>query len=160
MPKLLIAYYSESGHTRALAEAIAQGASQEGVEVAVRRVEECQVEELVEFDGLCLGSPTYFSNMAWPVKKLIDESIVLYRRQRALGGKMAGIFTSTGGISDGEKCLTALEWAMEHHRVRLVLPGLVLRGSASQENVLAEGREYGKKIAREMKTGSEGSYDL
>jgi len=160
MPKLLIAYYSESGHTQALAEAIAQGASQEGVEVAVRRVEECQVEELTEFDGLCLGSPTYFSNMAWPVKKLIDESIVLYRRERALAGKVAGIFTSTGGISDGEKCLTALEWAMEHHRVRLVLPGLVLRGSASQETVLAEGREYGRRIARELKAGSEGSYDL
>jgi multimeric flavodoxin WrbA len=158
MPKMLIACYSASGHTQALAEAIAQGASQEGVEVVVRRVEECQVEELTEFDGLCLGSPTYFSNMAWPVKRIIDESIVLYRRQRALRDKVAGFFTSTGGISDGEKCLTALEWAMEHHRVRMVLPGLVLRSSASPQTVLARGKEYGRRIARALKAEIGGSY--
>lgn len=158
MPRLLITYYSASGHTQTLAEAIAQGASHEGLEVVVRRVEECQVEELTEFDGLCLGSPTYFSNMAWPVKKRIDESIVLYRRQRALRDKVAGFFTSTGTIDDGEKCLIAFEWAMEHHRVRMVLPGLVLKGSASPEVVLARGAEYGARIARVLKTGSGGGY--
>jgi len=126
--------------------------------VVVKRVEECQVEELTEFDGLCLGSPTYFSGIAWPVKKLIDQSIVLYRRERALRDKVAGFFTSTGTISDGEQCLTALEWAMEHHRVRMVLPGLVLRSAASKEAVLARGGEYGARIARELEAGSGGSY--
>ncbi len=38
----------------------------------VKRVEECRLNDLAEADGIVIGSPTYFSNVAWQVKKLID----------------------------------------------------------------------------------------
>lgn len=147
--RLLVLYYSASGHTEAMARAIAEGAVSSGMEAAVRSVNECSVEDLPGFDGVCFGSPTYFSNMAWPVKKFIDESITLYRTGD-LNDKVAGIFTSSGGVGDGEKCLTAFEWALAHHKMKIVLPGLVLAASEPREVVQERGREYGREIAGEM----------
>ena len=54
---------------------IGEGAHKWGVDVEVKKVEECQLNELLAADGILIGSPTYFSNVSWQVKKLIDESI-------------------------------------------------------------------------------------
>ena len=151
MAKVLVMYYTGTGHTRSMAEAIAEGIRAEGVQAEVRGIEGCSVDELLDYEGFCLGTPTYFSNMAWPVKKFIDQSITLYRDGRRLRGKVAGIFTSTGSIGDGEKCLQALQWALHHHRVELVLPGLVLRGAEAPAVVASRGREYGRRVARSAK---------
>ena len=97
--RLLIVYYSGTGNTRRMAEEISKGAKQLGIDVDVKRVEDCSVEDLVEADGIVIGSPTYFSNVAWQVKKLIDESISLYRG-RQLKGKVGGCFTSSGTRRD------------------------------------------------------------
>ncbi|RJS68167.1 hypothetical protein CW680_00170 [Candidatus Bathyarchaeota archaeon] len=102
--RLLIVYYSGTGNTERMAEEIGRGARRLGVEVEVKRVEECSLEDLVEADGIVVGSPTYFSNVAWQMKKIIDESVVLYRK-RQLKGKVGGCFTSSGKRRDGENCL-------------------------------------------------------
>lgn len=150
MAKLLVLYYSAGGHTRAIAEAIAEGARSGGAQAEVREVGSSPVDALLEAGGFCLGTPTYFSNIAWPVKKFIDESITLYRG-RKLQGKVAGIFTSTGTLPDGAKCLQALEWALGHHQVELVLPGLALRGAEAPSEVARRGQEYGKGLALRFK---------
>ncbi len=151
MARVLVIYYTGTGRTRSMAEAIAEGIRAEGVEAEVREIEGCSVDELLDCDGFCLGTPTYFSNMAWPVKKFIDQSITLYRAGRKLRGKVAGIFTSTGVLGDGEKCLQALQWALHHHQVKLVLPGLALRGAEAPSEVASQGQDYGRRVARSVK---------
>ncbi|MGZ3559740.1 MAG: flavodoxin family protein, partial [Thermodesulfobacteriota bacterium] len=72
------------------------------------------------YDSIVLGSPTYFSNVAWQVKKVIDESIVHYSGGK-LKGKVAGIFTSAGTSSNGKDCLKMVDAALGvHHGMKVV----------------------------------------
>lgn len=81
-----------------MAEAFAEGVKEEGVAVALKKVEEVQLGELADYDGIALGSPTYYGQMAAPVKRLIDESNELHGK---LEGKVAAAFTSSGGYGCG-----------------------------------------------------------
>lgn len=147
--QVLITYYSGTGNTKRMAEEIAQGAEGVGVAVKVKEIAQCTLNELVEADGIVVGSPTYFSNVAWQVKKLIDESIVLYRRNRQLRDKVGGCFTSSGTRRDGEECMRMLEHAFGlHHKLKMVA-GIIRASGDSVEAVSEMCREYGRKIAKE-----------
>lgn len=65
----MIIYYSRSGHVQRMAEAIAEGARSEDVEVLVKTPDDCPRQLLLEADGLAFGSPSYYSTIAWPLKK-------------------------------------------------------------------------------------------
>ena len=149
-PSVLILYYTQSGGTERMARAIAEGAEAGGAQTAVKRVEECKLAELVEADGLALGSPTYFSNVAWPVKKLIDESIELYSGKE-LKDKVAGIFTSSGTERDAQDCLKMMEIALGfHHEMSLIQPGLIGASRDPEEKTRTESQEYGRRLAEEL----------
>ena len=81
---MLITYYNGGGHTTEVDRQIAHGAEDEGLTMVPKRVEEHTLTDLEEADGIAMGSPTYSSNMAWQVKKLIDECIQVYRQERRL----------------------------------------------------------------------------
>jgi multimeric flavodoxin WrbA len=147
---LLVAYYTGTGNTRRMAEAIAKGAERLGVTVEVKGVEECRLNDLVEADGIVIGSPTYFSNVAWQVKKFIDDSIALYRRNRQLSGKVGGCFTSSGTRRDGEDCIRMLELAFGfHHRLKMV-PGIITASGDGEEEVSEICMQYGKEAAEQI----------
>ncbi len=93
--KVLILYYSGGGNTQKMAKLIAEAMKSGAMNVTVEDTEKFDISQLPKYDGLILGSPTYFSNVAWPVKKVIDESIVHYGGHK-MKGKVAGIFTSAG----------------------------------------------------------------
>ena len=63
-----------------------------GINVTIEDTGKFDVSRLPNYDSIVLGSPTYFSNMAWQVKKVVDESIVYYGGGR-LKGKVAGLFS-------------------------------------------------------------------
>lgn len=138
-----IFYFSKSGNTEAMARAVAEGCASAGAEVKLQRVEEANPKEWPDLDAVILGSPTYFGNMSWQAKKLVDESIVVYRH---LGDKVGGVFTSAGGRRDGEYALQALTWALEIHGLKVVPGGVVCEGKPSAEDLRAC-RTYGKRIA-------------
>ena len=148
--RLLIIYYSGTGNTKRMAEEIGEGAKRLEVEVDVKRVEDCSLSDLVEADGIIVGSPTYFSNVAWQVKKLIDESISLYRENRKLMGKVGGCFTSSGTRRDGEDCIKMLELAFGfHHKVKMQ-PGIIRVSGDRDEDVSKMCRQYGMEIAKKI----------
>jgi len=148
--RLLIAYYSGTGNTRRMADAIGKGAERLEVTVEVKRVEECGLNDLAGADGIVIGSPTYFSNVAWQVKRLIDESIALYRRERQLRDKVGGCFTSSGTHRDGKDCIRMLELALGlHHRLRMV-PGIIRASGDREEEVSQMCQKYGSEIARQI----------
>lgn len=133
-----------------MAEEIGEGAERLGVKVEVKRVEECVLNDLAEADGIVIGSPTYFSNVAWQVKKLIDESIDLYRKERPLKGKVGGCFTSSGTRRDGKDCIRMLELAFGfHHRIKMV-PGIIRASGDGEEEVSKVCQQYGAEIARQI----------
>lgn len=133
-----------------MAEEIGKGAEGQGVKVELRRVEDCSLSDLAEADGIVIGSPTYFSNVAWQVKKLVDESIALYRKGHQLGGKVGGCFTSSGTRRDGKDCVRMLELALGfHHRMKMV-SGITRASGDSEIEVSEMCRQYGKEIARQI----------
>src|SRR4030043_797162 len=99
--KVLILYYSGGGNTKKMAKAIAEAMKSSAMSVTVEDVGKFDISLLPNYDSIVLGSPTYFSNVAWQVKKGIDESIVHYRGGK-LKEKVAGVFSSSGKKTGGE----------------------------------------------------------
>jgi NAD(P)H dehydrogenase (quinone) len=100
MAQALVCYYSKSGNTEKMAHAIADAIKKEGVTVDVKKVEDTRAEELLNYDAIVIGSPTYYGTMSWQVKKLLDESVVLHGR---LKGKIGGAFSSSINIAGGNE---------------------------------------------------------
>ncbi len=149
--KVLIPYYSGSGNTQKMAKAIAEAMKSSAMSVTVEDVGKCDISLLPNYDSIVLGSPTYFSNVAWQVKKAIDESIVHYGDGGGkLKGKVAGIFTSAGTSSNGKDCLKMLEVALGFHHKMKVVQGIIRTDGESDKEVEKRCQEYGKKLVKEI----------
>ena len=96
MGKVLIVYHSQSGNTKAAAEAVVQGAKNvSGTEVVVKEALKAAPEDLLSCDAIIVGTPDYFSYMAGGVKDFFDRTY--YPTQGSVTGKPCGIFVTHGG---------------------------------------------------------------
>jgi len=160
MAKILILFYSRDGSTAEMANLIARGVeSVKGAEAELRTVPDvsavCEktastipaegaiyatLDDLKGCDGLALGSPTRFGNMAAPLKYFLDSTTELWF-SGVLSGKPAGVFTSTGSLHGGqETTLLSMILPLMHH-------GMLILGLPYSENALREttsgGTPYG-----------------
>lgn len=160
MTKILVIYFSRHGSTAEMANHIARGVeSVVGVEAVLRTVPAvssvCEkvadnipnhgapyatLEDLKDCDGLALGSPTHFGNMAAALKYFIDSTTEIWF-SGALSGKPAGVFTSTGSMHGGqESTLLSMILPLMHH-------GMLILGLPYTETALREttsgGTPYG-----------------
>ncbi len=84
MAKLLVCFYSRTGHTEKMAEAVAQGARRiENLDVEVKPISQIEPNNLLDYEAIIMGSPTYYGTMASELKHLIDESVAFH-------GQLAG----------------------------------------------------------------------
>lgn len=98
---ILIVYYSERGHTRAMAKAVADGArSVKNVNVKLLSVNEAQASDVLAADAIIVGSPVYNANVAPPVQEFIKNWPFV---GAPLKDKIGAAFVSAGGISAGEE---------------------------------------------------------
>lgn len=88
MPRAIIAYGSTTGNTELLAGYIAQGLHEAGVDVTVLSITEVDVEELLDYDLIFLGSST------WGEGELQEDMISFYDDMEGLSlrGKKAAAF--------------------------------------------------------------------
>ncbi|MGQ9672043.1 MAG: flavodoxin family protein [Candidatus Aminicenantales bacterium] len=100
MAKALVCYYSVTGNTEKMAVRIADNLKQEGLTVDLKKVEETDVDELLNYDCLIFGSPTYYGSVAWPIKKFLDESVKFHGRLR---GRVGGAFASSANVGGGNE---------------------------------------------------------
>jgi len=140
MTEILIVYYSRHGATAELARHAARGVeSLAGCSAAVRTVPPVSAEserpvkaipdsgapyatldDLRRCDGLLLGSPTRFGNMAAPLKYFLDGTSALWL-DGTLSGKPAGLFSSTQTLHGGqESTLLSMALPLIHHGMLLV----------------------------------------
>lgn len=88
--------------------------------------------------------------MAWQVKKLVDESITLYRRDHLLQGKVAGCFTSSVTRTDGRDCIKTIEVTFGHdHRMKM-LEGIVRVSNEPNPKNERLCKNYGRQIAKTL----------
>lgn len=126
MVLVLIVYDSSTGNTEKMAHAIAEGVKQvQGVEVVVKKVDETSLEDLLNADGIIIGSPTYYGLMSGKVKTFFDKSVDIHGK---LAGKVGAAFTSSGGTASGaETTLLSILKAMLVH-------GMVVQGRADNKH--------------------------
>ena len=78
------------------------------------------LEDLQQCDGLALGSPTRFGNMAAPLKYFLDGTSSLWL-SGTLSGKPAAVFTSTASLHGGqETTLLSMALPLIHHGMIIV----------------------------------------
>jgi len=96
MGKVLIVYHSQSGNTKAAAEAVADGTKKvKGTEVVIKEALHATKEDLLSCDAIAIGTPDYFSYMAGCLKDFFDRTY--YPTQGSVTDKPCGIFVSHGG---------------------------------------------------------------
>jgi len=100
MAKGLVVYYSRSGNTKEMAEIIAKAMNEAGLTTECKSVEKVKADDLPGCDAIVVGSPTYYGQMASPIKQLIDD---LVGRHGGLNGKVGGAFTSAANIGGGNE---------------------------------------------------------
>lgn len=150
---LLITYYSKKGHTEKIAKKIAKTVENEGINVILKKVDECIFDDLINVDGLAVGSPTYYGNMAWPIKRFLDETILsFYTAGYSLKHKVCGCFTTVGEYKDGKKCIETLEFAFGFDLKLKIIPGLIIETKEVEKGNFVSCTEFGKKIAEELTT--------
>jgi multimeric flavodoxin WrbA len=134
-----------------MASQISKGAENAGVNAILKKVEACTLDDLIEADGIAVGSPTHYSNMAWQIKRLLDETILtFYNQGHSLKDKVCGCFTSTGAHSEGKECLRMLELAFGFALKMKIVPGIILESKDLDEDNLLSCFEYGQKIGQEL----------
>ena len=115
MARVLIVYYSRSGNTQKMAEAVREGVEETGgVDVEVKKVEETTPEDLLEPEGIIMGSPVYYGTLAAELKQLIDASVQFH-------GKLAGKVGDARGGGTETTVLDILKTMLVH--------GMIVKGS-------------------------------
>ncbi len=120
MPKVLVLYHSRSGHTDLMARRIRDALREEGLEVTCRRVEDTNVDELLDAEGVIIGSPTYYGTMAAEIKRFLDDSITHHTR---LDGKVGAAFATADSTGQETTVLSILE--------ALLIHGMIIQGDCN-----------------------------
>ena len=130
--KIVVLYFSKNGSTQSIAKHIARGIkSVEGCEAMLRTVDGLNkdtvpqdpiitVEELKHSDGLAMGSPVWFGNMAAPLKHFWDQTSSLWIAG-SLIDKPACVFTSSSSMHGGhETTLQTMMLPLLHHGMMIM----------------------------------------
>lgn len=146
MASVILIYHSKTGNTKAMAEAVAEGVrSVEGIRLTVRPLEEASVDDLPSYDGIIIGTPTYFASMSAEVKRFIDDSIKYYKK---LAGKIGAAFASSGDLGGGSE--TAVMDVLRAFWVHgMAVPGYVSGGHYGPVSV-GEPNDERKGVCRKM----------
>jgi multimeric flavodoxin WrbA len=151
MCNILIIYHSQSGHTQKMAETVAQGAgSIEGVTVILKRACEAGLDDLLNCDGLAIGSPEYFGYMSGMVKDFFDRTYDKARGRKEVFKKPYVVFVSAG--NDGTGALNHIERICIGYQFKKVCDAVVARAEIDRET-LVRCDELGKTIAAGCKEG-------
>ena len=119
MAKGIVVYYSRTGNTKEMAEIIAAAMNDAGLATECKSVDKVKAEDLLSFDAIVVGSPTYYGQMAGPIKKLIDEWVGFHGK---LDGKVGAAFSSAANIGGGNE--TTIMGIIEG----MLIAGMVVQG--------------------------------
>ena len=145
MKKILIAYISRAGHTRQMAEYIAEGLRVTGTcEVELKPVTAIKTEQdMVGYDACIFGAPTYHRTMP-PVM----ESFLFLAKQASLAGKAGGAFGSY--THSGDAPLHIFDTMKHVFKMRMTNlgPFKLLEHVVDTPEGMRACQEYGKSVAQ------------
>lgn len=155
--QILVMYYSRSGNTKKLAEAIAAGVCEiEGVSCVLRTAGEVSKDDFLSSEGIIAGSPVYFGTMAAELKEVFDKYLGV---RRHMEGKIGAAFATAGDVAGGkETTIMSIFQAM-------LIYGMIVCGDpmeatghygvtstgAPGANDIENGKRLGSRVARLVK---------
>ncbi len=100
--KIAVLYHSLSGNTKTVGELIAKGAESisSDIETKVISVEEMSDADITfvnEAKAVIVGTPTYYANMTWQMKKWLDTS------KCKLSGKLGAAYATCNQYGGGSE---------------------------------------------------------
>ena len=125
MAKVLITYYSATGNTEKMAKLVADGAKAAAAAVTLKPIGEVGATQLLDYDAIIIGSPTYYGAPAAQVRTLFDDSV---KHHGQLEGKVGAAFSSSANIGGGnETTILAILHSMLIH-------GMVVQGNSKGDH--------------------------
>lgn len=140
MSKMAVIYWSMTGNTQAMAEAIADGAREAGAQADLFSVDQVTVDQALEYDKLALGCPA----MGAEVLEEAEFEPFFTALEGRLGGKRVALFGSYGW-GDGQ---WMREWCS-----RCAAAGASLydeEGLTANESPSEEAREACRELGRKL----------
>ncbi len=147
MGRILVVYYSRSGNTKRMAELIAEGVKKEGTEADLKDVKDIKPQDLLKYEGIVVGSPTYYGSMASPIKELFDESVAFHA---SLEGKVGAAFSSSANVGGGN------ETAILDILNAMLIHGMIIQGDPKGDHYgpVAIGAPDNRSSAECLRLGS------
>src|SRR5512138_1444726 len=109
MKKALIVYYSQTGNTEKVTQAIRLGLEEAGIEVDVKKPQEASSVDYFAFDLVCIGSPSIQWQPAKPIDDFLKNKLASHRKDGKIKpcapkikGKNALIFITYSGPHTGK----------------------------------------------------------
>ena len=166
-PKILVLFYSKTGHMLKMARSVAKDAKEAGAEVRLRKAAELAPREVIEktpewraihsqmsdipdaviddlvwMDGVIVGTPTRFGNMAAPMRNFWDQTGMLWM-EGTLIGRTVSAFASAEMVHGGQEAtlLSMYPTFFAHGLIVVGIPGNVkeLYKSGSYYGALSSG---------------------
>jgi NAD(P)H dehydrogenase (quinone) len=152
MARVVVVFDSKSGNTQKAAALVAEGVKGvAGIDCVLKKVDDATLDDLLNADGIIIGSPTYYGSMSRKIKQLLDKSVDLHGK---LEGKVGAAFTSSGGTASGAETtiLSILEALLIHGMIIQGTPhaqhyGLAVVG-APDEDEKDLCKQFGARIAK------------
>ena len=141
-PRIVIAYSRGAGHTRRLAEHIAEGAG--ALLVDVERIGDDDWAVLDAAEAIFFGAPTYMGSAAAAFKAFMDESSDRWSDQ-AWADKIAAGFT-VATYPSGDKLTTLQQlsvFAAQHGMIWVGLDAMGEKGAAAETGINRDGFALG-----------------
>ncbi len=125
MAKGIVLYYSRSGNTKEMAELIAKAMNEADLPTDCKSVSEVKAEDLLRYDAIVVGSPTYYGHMAAPIKQFFDDTVSFHGQ---LSGKVGGAFSSAANIGGGNE--TTIMGIIE----AMLIAGMIVEGDSQGDH--------------------------
>ncbi|HEY9206354.1 MAG TPA: flavodoxin domain-containing protein [Candidatus Methanoperedens sp.] len=142
MPKIVVVYLSTSGNTKAMADAIVEGARSRNVDAIAMNFNEAKIEELKAADAIALGSSTFYYKMLPPMEKFIESL-----EKAKIKARIGAAFGSYGW--SGEAPVMIAE-KMRELGMNVIDPVLRIQYQPTEKD-LDECKRLGKDIASKVK---------
>ncbi|NOU70168.1 flavodoxin [Paenibacillus sp. LMG 31458] len=146
MSKIIIVFASMTGNTEEMADAIAEGLKEAGIEPVVKNVIDTNAEEITHFDGIILGSYT------WGDGDLADDFLDFYDEMDdiQLDGKKAAVFGSCdSSYSEYGAAVDTLVTKLKELGAEVTLEGLKIELSPSKDDK-ALCMQFGKQFVQSL----------
>ena len=151
--QILVLYHSKGGNTRKLAERIGEGVeSVSGVKTLLKSTQEVKKEDFVDSAGVIVGSPVYFGAMAYDLKRVFDEFVVIRKKME---NKVGAAFATSGDPSGGKETtiISIIQCLLIYGMIIVGDPmeatghyGVACVG-APDEKISENGRKLGRRVA-------------